>query len=104
MSGDVGDRRGRVPAHEQFAGNVHQAQRGDDAKEQVPKSGHSPWIVGRAHVPSLVERAYCKGLAGDTPKAIKKFRHASKRGWCDHSATSRDAARQSCQPPSMRPS
>ena len=52
VSGDVVDRRGRVPGHEQLAGNVHETQGADDAEEQVPGSGHSPWIADRSHAPS----------------------------------------------------
>jgi transposase-like protein len=35
-SGDVVDRRGRVAGHEQFAGNIHEAKWGNDAKEYSP--------------------------------------------------------------------
>src|SRR5438093_1043354 len=53
MRDDVVGRRGRVPAHEQSVGNVHEAEGGDDGEEQVDESGDSPGVAGRAHVPSL---------------------------------------------------
>jgi len=46
VSGDVAGRRGRVAIHEQFAGNIDEAQWGEDAKEQVPESGDSPGVAG----------------------------------------------------------
>src|SRR5260370_14640135 len=55
VSGDVVGRRGRVPSHEQMAGNIDEAQGGEDDEEQVEESGDSPWVVGR-HVPSLREQ------------------------------------------------
>src|SRR5580700_4080114 len=54
VSGDVVGRRRRVPMHEQRAGNIDEAQWSGDYEEQVEKSGNSPWVVGRTHVPSLV--------------------------------------------------
>src|SRR5258707_7382904 len=39
VSGDVVDGRGRVPMDEQFSRDIHEAQRADKAKEQVPDSG-----------------------------------------------------------------
>ena len=56
VSGDVVDGRSCVPVNKQLAGNIDKAQRADDNEEQVPESGHSPWIA--SHVPSLLERAY----------------------------------------------
>src|ERR1700694_3075958 len=52
VSGDVVGRRRRVPMHEQLAGNIDEAQWSGDYEEQVQESGDSPWVVGRAHVPS----------------------------------------------------
>src|SRR4029077_8153950 len=46
VSGDVVDRRGRVPGYEQFVGNIHKAQWADDAEEQVPESSDSPRVAG----------------------------------------------------------
>jgi hypothetical protein len=65
-----------------------------EAKEQVPESGHSLWIMGRAHVPFLVERA----------ESEIRRRRTNQHGWCRHSARadSRNAGRQGCQPPSTR--
>jgi hypothetical protein len=37
---NLSQRRGRVPIHEQFTGNIYEAQLGD-AEEQVPESGDS---------------------------------------------------------------
>ena len=53
VSGDVVGRRGRVATHDQSAGNIDEAEGGEDDQEQVQESGDSPWVVGRAHVPSL---------------------------------------------------
>src|SRR5260370_1283922 len=54
VGGDVACGRGCVPVHEQFSGDVHQAQRADEAKEEVPEAGDFAWVAGGAHVPSLV--------------------------------------------------
>jgi hypothetical protein len=70
VSGDVVDRRGRVAVHKKFGRNIDEAQWADDDKEQVPETGYSAWIVGRAHLRSLFERAYCKCLAPDTQQRI----------------------------------
>lgn len=53
VSGDVVDRRGRVPRHEQLAGNIDETQGAENDQEQVPESRDSPRVVGRAHVLSL---------------------------------------------------
>src|SRR5258708_14448450 len=73
VCGNIVDRSARVPVNEAVGGNVDEAQRADDAKEQVPESGNSPWIGGRAHVPSLVERADCRRPTGDTPRALRCY-------------------------------
>jgi hypothetical protein len=65
--------------HEQFARNIHKAQRAEYAKEQVPESRDSPWVVGSAHVPSLLQGLSVKGLAVDTAKAAKMFAHNENR-------------------------
>ena len=76
MSGDVVGRRGRVPTHEQSAGNIDEAEGGEDDEEQVKESGDSPWVVGRAHVPSLIrvirepEHERCAFLSGSRKEAI----------------------------------
>src|SRR5712692_3030842 len=54
VSADVARRHGRVPTHEQFGGNVDKAEGGEEDKEQVQESGDSPWVAGRAHVPSAI--------------------------------------------------
>ena len=46
MSGNVVRRRGRVPVHEQFAGNIYKAHWADDDEQQVPEAGDSPWVAG----------------------------------------------------------
>jgi hypothetical protein len=44
VSADVAGRPGRVGIYEQFAGNIDEAQWGEDAKEQVPESGDLPGL------------------------------------------------------------
>src|SRR5213596_2798012 len=56
VRGDVAGRRGCVAVHEEFVGDVDEAQRAAQYEEQVPESNHSSWIAGRAHVPSVAER------------------------------------------------
>ena len=60
MSGDVAGRRGRIAIQEQFAGNVDEAQWGEDAKQQIPESGNSPGV--EVMFPSLLYAAtpFCK--------------------------------------------
>src|SRR5439155_13077335 len=57
VRGDVAGRRRGVALHEEFVGDVDEAQRTEQHKEQIPVSNHSSWIAGRAHVPSVAERA-----------------------------------------------
>ena len=47
VSGDVVGRRGRVPTHEQSAGNIDEAEGREDDEEEIQESGDSPWVVVR---------------------------------------------------------
>ena len=42
--GDVVGGRGRVPNHDQSAGNIDEAEGGEDDEEQVQEPGDSPWL------------------------------------------------------------
>ena len=76
VSGDVAGRGGRVAVHEEFVGDVDEAQRAEQNKEQIPESNHSSWIAGPAHVPSVVERVRSE-FGGGTRPASGKFRRKS---------------------------
>src|SRR5437660_7771026 len=56
VRGDVAGRGGRVAVHEEFVGDVDEAQRAAQYAEQVPEANRPSWIAGRAHVPSVAER------------------------------------------------
>src|SRR6185437_3181267 len=73
VRGDVAGRGGRVAVHEEFVGDVDEAQRAAQYKEQVPESNHSSWIAGPAHVPSVAERVGSE-VSGSTRPASGKFR------------------------------
>src|SRR2546430_15381535 len=73
VRGDVAGRRRGVALHEEFVGDVDEAQRAEQHKEQIPVSNHSSWIAGRAHVPSVADRARSQ-VSGDTQRAEGKFR------------------------------
>ena len=53
VRGNVVDCCRRVPTHEQGGRNIDEAEGGCDDKEQVQKSGDSPWVF--RHMPSLVK-------------------------------------------------
>jgi len=72
VRGDVAGRRGRVVVHEEFVGDVDEAQRAAQYEEQVPESNHSSRIAGPAHMPSVAERL--RELRGSTRRAEGKFR------------------------------
>jgi hypothetical protein len=70
VSGDVVDRRCRVPLHEEFAGDIDEARWTDEDKEQIPEPGHSPGLrVELIFPPSLNGPA----VASDTWEGINKF-------------------------------
>src|SRR5439155_2410149 len=54
VSQDVVGRRGGVAMHEQFAGNIDEADGGEDDKQQVQESGDSAGVIGRGHVALLL--------------------------------------------------
>jgi hypothetical protein len=54
VSGNVIGRCCCVPVHEEFGGNVDEAQGADKTEEQIPESGDSAGVVGWGHVFSVV--------------------------------------------------
>src|SRR5437667_10056190 len=79
VRGDVAGGRGRVVVHEEFVGDVDEAQRAAQYEEQVPESNHSSWIAGRAHVPSVAERvrSQVSGRYATSGWEVSKYRHPS---------------------------
>src|SRR5207245_5326932 len=90
VRGDVRGRRGRVARHEQFVGDVDEAQRAEQDKQQIPESSHSPWIADRAHVPSVVDGRGVRvmGRYGWWRKALESGAEA-----CSSTASSMDGLR-----------
>src|SRR5207247_8988416 len=49
VRGDVAGGRGRVPMHEQGAGNVEEAYGGGDGEEEIEETGHYGVLAGGGH-------------------------------------------------------